>query len=103
MGNIYIYFSHLSKRCDALTLGASNPIRVPCVTCATSAVPTVVSSTAISILSTVTWISTLLIATGKVIRTVIIYQTFVRLAVHKGVALVVLWTVALSPMVSGPA
>ena len=84
-----------------LTLGAGHAIGISCVTSAAGTIATVVSCAAVCILSAVTGIPAFLVPTGQVIRTVIIHKTLVRFAVDKRVPLVILWTIALRPMVPG--
>lgn len=82
-------------------LGAGHAIGISCVTSAAGTIATVVSCAAVCILSAVTGIPAFLVPTGQVIRTVIIHKTLVRFAVDKRVPLVILWTIALRPMVPG--
>lgn len=86
-----------------LTFGAGNAVRISRVTCAAGAVAAVVSGAAISILSAVTRIFAFLITARQVVGAIIVHQAFIRFAVNKRIALVVLGTIALGTVVAGPA
>lgn len=90
---------HEATHVCALTLGAPSFIGVSCEASATSAVPTVIASTAISIGSTITWINTLLIPAGQVVRTVRIDQALVGSTMSIGVSFMVWQTVAVGSVV----